>query len=1386
MKKTLFITLLALVALSARAFADEFSREYVTLTTATSLSTNQWYAIYNSASMVFLCDDGSGTVTAGSSPDGKLASNCSGCLVRLVSAGNGEYYVRTGLGNYLGALTSSVTTLTADADEPYTIETDEGGASPWYFSNSGLYLNGSFKGVSSQQYDTSWKVYAATLSSEDDMMAQERMAFQMGLFNSGDPCLARFFCKRDVTKYLTSTEKGSATGEVLSGKTDLSQIWVVTCTGSGQYTFQNANTGEYLTKTYAEPGDETTLYIQESPNNGTNDYYYNISSSSSFGSSSCLHLATDLTSLHQGGPTDSNKGSDWAAEIVTEVSVDEVVGHLLEGSEYATELEDGAYYHIFNINYAKVIAEADNLLECYEESETDFSQCWQLIRNDDAWQIKNVLTGNYVQVQSTTNSQYKTATSQANFYITEIGTMLGDTWYIRNYSDKKKVMRSNSSYHVVVGDTTYERSHWKFRKIDLTDEDLATRNEQLEEMEGYADLLENIDAVQAALDRLFEDKSCTVLRGEIASLTDEELEVNEDYAALPAAIKRMVMKVKNDTWGLTAEDSETTDSYERFFRVADYRPYSHYSLMADTDHTYMSYSYGKLSGPTGIFANSGDILYLYVDQEPSADCTLQIEEVTTADTPGKHQTGETTALHAGLNVFRATKQEVIYIFYQLDDPEKYLADYPDIKVHIEGGTVNGYWDATRDMTNRDWANMRSLGLLSRCKVLNMKTENLVFAMGSSLVLDAIATAHEKYGDETEDIEKLMRIWDLLCSNERRYLGLEEFEGRLRNVWNAFSTDSGYMSATSYGTYYSEGTVPDIMDYYELTHMLEDSGGHPIWGPSHEMGHCHQKPIKLVGTTESSNNLFSNINLFEQGVSTTHWRSPVRNFDMYLAEGLPWNERPIEVSTRMFFQLYLYFHVMEHDTEFLPKLFKALREDPLDSGTSSSTVTADTDGDGVPDITGGTVFEGKRDYLHFAKKVCDIAQADLSEFFEAWGMFIPVENYYNDDYGDKFVTTTQDDIDEARAYMRQYEKKLGNIMFIDDHIERKLADPDNKFEAVPAEDGYKVDCRTYDESKIGTAGDHGDYEQYDGHTEYDIDVDYYSITNKTIQFKGTGCVGHKVYDLDGNLIWACNMLERAIPDAIYSLFPDNVVVVGAEANMNDVPCPYYKIGGSYHAYKMQVSFPDGNTKYWYGADNIDDYLPANAIAVISSSNPSDALTSSVNVVSTDGTAQTVIIDGDMPCHILQPFTALSLSFTKSSDGWQALNLPFAVEGGLTISGDTTEIRSVDVVEAGSPVVVEGDVAYSLNNVEVTAGDYTSAASAYVLSGDATAVAEAEDITPFVYQFNHAFVLGEYDTVNSLLSAPDADQNTVYDLSGRRIFRVTKPGIYIVNGVKTFVK
>ena len=902
----------------------------------------------------------------------------------------------------------------------------------------------------------------------------------------------------------------------------LQQVWVLQKNGTA-YTLMNGDTGRYLNDDddFRSPSTgPNNLYIQFSPNNTGSNSWINISENNKFSGNVCLNLNYDSPSTLYKWTCQGDAGSDWTISLVENFTIEEVRNHLSGNSPYAAEVSTDAVYRIVCTLYDRVMTEntADNTVSGAAPDREKINQLWRLEKFGTGYRIRNVLTDRYIRKQSGALSQtYKTTTAGGtnSYTIKRTKDQWNNTWTIADAGNVGLHCASSQSYNIVGWYTDADASVWAFEPVDISQEEIDAAKGSLD---AYNTLVANIPNLQKAIDNLFADKACTTLRDNIQSLSDEELAENEDYKALNADMQAMVKKVKNNTWAV-ATDAKTgySTSYEKFFRIADYRVYSNYQKMAENKYCGQSNAYGKLSNPTGIVANAGDILYIYVDQAPSADCTLQIEACPTSGVPGQHQTGATQNLQAGLNVVRYSDQQQLYLFYQLDNPDKYLANYPDIRIHIEGGQLNGYWDATRDMTNQDWKLMQEAGLLHKSPVINLKTKHLVFAMQTDGVINAIKKAHTQARDAEEDVEKLMRVWDMIPANEEYYQGLDALEGRYNNIWNCFSVDYNYMFATTYGTYYHENTLPTIMNYYAMTHQDEGNEGGGMWGPSHEMGHNHQGAICLIGTTEASNNLFSNINVFEQGVSTTRYKSPVGNFAEFNA-GKCWNSRDITISTRMFFQLYLYFHVLHNDDTFYQRLFQEMRKDPINThgdGWDNSLVSGEN--------KGGYRSLGRLDYLKFAKKVCDVAQADLSEFFESYGMFVPEDKFFVGDYNNYFVTTTQKDIDEAKAYMQKFPKKLGNIMFIDDHIAtRQKADANNKFEAVPASTGLKVNCCTYEGSKMGTAGSLGFYEDYlQEPTNREFTYTQKVTAPYTVTVKGEGAVGYKVYNTEGKLVQLTN-------------------------------------------------------------------------------------------------------------------------------------------------------------------------------------------------------------------------------------------------------------------------
>ena len=937
------------------------------------------------------------------------------------------------------------------------------------------------------------------------------LSSMVALAQDFDTGLVRLKSKR--TSWYLSTEKSGSATTTAKNMQKMSQVWILEAYGAGYY-LRSANTGEYLQSDYTTPAiGKTRLYIRKSSNATGNAVFWNISSKSDFSGSSFLNTNTS----HALFSYSMDEGCDWYIEAETNFTEADVLARLQEISPFANELKDGAYYRLHSI-YNRVLTEGSDL-STKEPDDTNYSQYWQLRQGTSGWSLQTAVSQKYILRQTQNSVPYHLGTTQTFFNINATGDKWETYWTISYGSDQGGLHDAQSQGHnVVYWSTNAEASVWQLEEVEL---DEAVLEQMRQQQVDYDNLVQNKAVFQQHLDTLFDDQACTTLKSDIQALSDEALAANEDFAALTADMQAMVLKVKNDAWQqFTNQTTGYTAGYEKFFRVASYQPYSNYQTMANASNFTMSNSFGRLSNPTGIVANAGDIVYVYVEAGPKAGATLMMEAVSTDGVPGDHQTGETTTLKAGLNLLRYSEQKMLYVFYQVTNPRTMLNTYPDVTVHIEGGQLQGYWDATRDMTNADWKLLQK-DLLKASPVLNLKTQHLVFCMNADLVKK----------NEPNEMEGLMRIWDMIPENEERYMGVEDFDGRYRNIWNVFSVDYNYMFATTYGTYYNESTLPTIMNYENM----RKAGS--LWGPSHEMGHNHQSSINVIGTTESSNNLFSNINTFEQGIITSRRQLPVDVF-CELGKGTRWLERNIWQTTSMFFQLYLYFHVQKHDEQFLPNLFRTMRKNPIDKTTG----------------------KGSTDYLHLAKMICYVAQADLSEFFEAYGMFVPGNNIHVGDYADYYVTTTQSEINAARKYMQQYERKLGNIMFIDDHIEpMKPADLDNIFEAVCATSNGKKKNNLDQHNEVAEyaslpIGEAGDYELFTDDAP-DVVDDYYTLSynKKTITFRGTNFAGHKFYDADGNLIWATNARSVALPQVVLNLGIDNVTIMTAMYNMKDVLC-----------------------------------------------------------------------------------------------------------------------------------------------------------------------------------------------------------------------------------------
>ena len=1362
MKKTISFLMLVCMMLSTQvSFAGTYTGKlYKVGSMVTTLETGKQYFLFSNATNKprYAQENASGEVKLIEDPTGMgVPTNLGLMFILETSATEGKYYIKTGNDTYVNRITSSVVS-TGTATYNWTIE--EIANNPGHYTIKGTLnswnadaANSSVKGGSVRAANSigDWSFYTVEMTDLSDLKGEALYNYQMN-----EDRFVRLYNKRKSTQYLTCDASGNVSGATKNA-TSFSQIWYRVKTGDG-YTLMNAESGKYLSDSYASAGGSaTTLYMQYSGNNTDKNTqsWCTISSESDFSGETCLNLGTDGTKVTK-WKWSGDSGSDWAMEIVDDVTVDIVRTNLNAVRGWVDEVTDG-YYRIVSMSYGTDVTESGQELFSKTRNPQNYAQYWQFKKNGTGYTIQNVFTQNYVKHQTATSSSFLTAkatdATADKFYPKYEGGEWFNTFVITNNASDGSGMHTANTQgsRVVLWSTSANASKWALEKVSL---DPAAIDSVRQTFIEYEDLTQNKTTYQTTLARIFTNKACTEINESVAQMSDAELSTIEGYDALPERLKEMVLKVKNNTWQTYKNDSYEA-GYEKFFRVADYKIYSNYEKMAWREYTGQSNAYGKLSNPTGIVVNSGDILTIFVDAAPKSGCTLQAELVATDGVPGGHPTGSCTSLKQGMNVIMASEQMEVFIFYQLDDPEKYLKNYPDIKIHIEGGALNGYWDATRDMTNNDWKLLKTK-LLKESPHLSLKTNKLVFRLHRDALVQAAG----------DDIWTITDIWNTMCETEEAYQGLEPFEGRFNNIWNVFSVDYNYMFASTYGTYYHYNTFGSIFNKTYMTHM--DGGQEGLWGPSHEMGHNHQSTICIVGTMESSNNLFSNINRFEQGISCGDGTDLSTAFNEVLIDKKAFNELGIYCTTRMFFQLYLYYHAMHNDDTFYPRLFQALRNDPMKKGTQTS---------------------GKESYLHFAKKCCDVAQADLSEFFKTYGFFVPISNLYVGDYGDYNITTTQAEIDEALEYMHKYPTKLGNIMFIDERAAREKADANNRFHAVPASDGYKC----HGPSQDGLKG--GFYKDYTGDPDYKTNGDYFTIKNGTISFVGTGWMGHKFYDRETDeLIWATAEKSTSLPSELVTLTPKKYYVVAAEQNGKDVPCAYRE-NVINKEYPITVNFPDETTKTWNlesdGSD-LNKYLPENAIAVYTGTKTiPEAIQTATNLVGKDGTAENIVMNGNQPMCIPSDINAKKASFEREgADEFMALNIPMTVSGTnlykAEISDNVVNVtKTDDAIEAGAPVIVAGDVNFSGENVVIKAGNYVTKENSYVMRNGCKTIITANAV-PFEYIYDQAYTVNFPDDIQSLENTSSNNGLTrAYNLAGQ-MTNVNAKGLVIVNGKKVFNK
>lgn len=495
------------------------------------------------------------------------------------------------------------------------------------------------------------------------------------------------------------------------------------------------------------------------------------------------------------------------------------------------------------------------------------------------------------------------------------------------------------------------------------------------------------NSLESKLLTVFEDVTCTKLK---SNVTDEEIN------NLPSSyFIRIAEALKNNTY----------DEWEKEFRIREYNAYSDINEWAEK---LMTKHYSNLDNLTGIAVRKDDEVIVFVGDTHGQEVALQCvgEEQTNF---GENQTYVQTAasgdiyyLESGVNKIKIRNKGQLFVMYNCD----LTSDPKPIKIHIPlgSGTVSGFFDLKEHKTDAKYAE-----LLSKAtdKYFGVRGDKIIFYFHRSKMQEFV----------NNEILSAINLWDDIIGWQQELMGIDDVRPSLvNNHLFAISPEGSYMWASDYRIAFLYTYLGNIL-LRENVMAKKDNA----WGPAHEIGHIHQLAIDWPSSTESSNNLFSNYVLYKLGKYCsrgTELNLPIASDNRVTEDGnitkmtlseahcvlnRPWYNfggghqgENTELHMRMNWQLWNYYHRCGHQPDFWQKVFNLMR----DNRTASNN----------PGVK----------QLLFARMASEAAQEDLTEFFEMWGFFVPV-NAKLEQYGTYDYLVTETMINETKAAMAKYPK-----------------------------------------------------------------------------------------------------------------------------------------------------------------------------------------------------------------------------------------------------------------------------------------------------------------------------------------------------------------------------
>lgn len=378
-----------------------------------------------------------------------------------------------------------------------------------------------------------------------------------------------------------------------------------------------------------------------------------------------------------------------------------------------SSLTDGAVYHFQNVENTGIALGASALSDVAgsPSNTSNKSQQWYVKKSGEYYTFRNLANGRYLKGAGQSSPWGLTTDASADANLFKLASVNGNnTLLCKPYTGGYGYMHKDGSNNIVGWEAAATATQWTITTIEYEDDKLDAI---WDEIAALIPDEETVSSYESALDAIFEDGACTELNSTYTSMDVESIKTDANYLNLPAELQAMVIKVRSGDWteaNAASGKSSWNNDYARKFRVQMYEPYS----IEGEITSYLRFNaHSNMDNPTGLFANSGQSMYIMVEGDIAEGAELWVAHQTGHGATAKYDNIAYTQLKKGLNVVpyfsEGSQLWINYVVHTYNSSgatiqEKFphkISDFKPLKIHIEGGYINGYYNAIGDFRAAD-------------------------------------------------------------------------------------------------------------------------------------------------------------------------------------------------------------------------------------------------------------------------------------------------------------------------------------------------------------------------------------------------------------------------------------------------------------------------------------------------------------------------------------------------------------------------------------------------------------------------------------------------------------------------------------------------------------